>query len=191
MNIGVYVGSFNPPHKGHIYVVNYLLDNKVVNKVLIVPTGNYWDKQNLVNLKDRINMLKIYENENIIIDTVNNEYPYTYQLMRKLKIDYPNDTLFLIMGADNIISFDKWKNYEELLEGNIIIMNRDGIDIEKYLKNYPEGHFIVLKDFHPINISSTEIRNNPDNEYIDEEVKKYIKKHDLYHRSDYDRGNHR
>ena len=186
MNIGVYVGSFNPPHKGHIYVVNYLLDNKVVNKVLIVPTGNYWDKQNLVDLKDRINMLKTYENENILIDTVNNEYPYTYQLMRKLKIDYPNDTLFLVMGADNIISFDKWKNYEELLQGNIIIMNRDSINIHEYLKNYPEGHFIVLKDFHPIDISSTEIRNNPDNEYIDEEVKEYIKKHDLYHR-----GNHK
>ena len=83
MKLGVYIGSFNPPHKGHIYVVNYLLDNLIVDKVLLVPTGNYWDKQSLVDITDRINMLKFYENDNIIIDTVNNNYPYTYQLMRK------------------------------------------------------------------------------------------------------------
>ena len=180
MKLGVYIGSFNPPHKGHIHAVNYLLDNHVVDKVLIVPTENYWDKQDLVDLSHRINMLKFYESENIIIDKENNEYPYTYLLMRKLKKDYSEDNLFLILGADNIINFDKWKNYEELLEYNIIVMNRDDIDIQKYLKKYPNNHFIIMNDFHPINISSTKIRNRISNKYLDKKVLQYIKKHHLY-----------
>ena len=179
MKLGVYIGSFNPPHKGHIYVVNYLLDNLIVDKVLLVPTGNYWDKQSLVDITDRINMLKFYENDNIIIDTVNNNYPYTYQLMRKLKEDYKEDDLYLIIGADNIVHFNKWKNYQELLNYHIIIMNRDEINICDYTKNYPSGHFILLKNFHPINVSSTEIRNGQE-ELLDEKVLKYIKKHQLY-----------
>lgn len=180
MKTGIYIGSFNPPHKGHIYVVNYLLDNKFVDKVIIVPTESYWDKQNLIDLKDRINMLKFYENELIKIDTHNNAYPYTYLLMRQLSQEYPDDTLYLVIGADNIINFDKWKNYEELLQYNIIIMNRDDIDILKYTVNYPNNKFTIAKDFKPINISSTEIRNKLDEEYLDEKVVQYIKKHKLY-----------
>ena len=179
MRLGVYVGSFNPPHKGHISLVNYLLDNNIVDKVLIIPTGNYWDKQDLVPLEHRINMLKFYESENVLVDTVNNNYPYTYQLMRKLTTDYPEDTLHLIMGADNIINFNKWKEYRELLGYNIIILNRDDIDIEKYIKNYPEGHFTILKDFR-YDISSTELRENLNSQHLDKPVLQYIKKHHLY-----------
>ena len=179
MKIGIYIGSFNPPHKGHIYVVNYLLDNKVVDKILIIPTETYWDKQNLAPLKDRINMLKLYETENINIDTENNGLEYTYQLMRILKQKYPGKELFLIIGADNIINFDKWKNYEELLQYNIIIMNRNNIDIEKYTKKYPQGKFTIVKDFNQ-STSSTEIRNNLNSKYLDKKVLKYIKKHNLY-----------
>ena len=50
MKIGVYVGSFNPPHKGHKKIANHLVKNKYVDKVLIIPTSNYWNKTNLVNL---------------------------------------------------------------------------------------------------------------------------------------------
>lgn len=180
MKLGIYIGSFNPPHKGHIYVVNYLLDNDVVDKVLIVPTENYWDKNNLVDINHRINMLKFYENESIMVDTKNNGYAYTYELMRKLSEDYYKDILYLVIGADNIINFDKWKNYKELLNYNIIIMNRDGINIEECIKKYPEGNFIILKEFNPINISSTELRENLDNRYLDDKVIQYVKKHNLY-----------
>ncbi len=180
MKIGIYIGSFNPPHKGHIYVVNYLLDNNVVDNVLIIPTGNYWDKNDLVDLTHRINMLKFYETDKIKIDTENNGYAYTYELMRKLSEVYPKDSLYLVIGADNIVHFDKWKNYQELLDYNIIIMNRDDIDIENYTKNYPNGKFTILKDFHPIDISSTELRKTLSSEYLDDEVIEYVKKYNLY-----------
>ena len=79
MRLGVYIGSFNPVHNGHIKLVNYLLDNNVVDKVLIVPTIGYWDKTNLVDIKDRINMLKIFRSTNILIDEKHYNHKYTYE----------------------------------------------------------------------------------------------------------------
>ena len=85
MKIGIYMGSFNPPHKGHLKVVNHLLKNKYVDKILIVPTLSYWNKNNLVDIKDRINMLKFFENEKIEIDEEHNQYIYTYKLLQVFK----------------------------------------------------------------------------------------------------------
>ena len=68
MKIGVYVGSFNPVHIGHIHIVNYLINNNYLDKVIIIPTGNYWDKNDLIDIKHRINMLKFYENDRIMIN---------------------------------------------------------------------------------------------------------------------------
>ena len=71
MKIGVYVGSFNPPHKGHIKIVNHLINN-YLDKVIIIPTGNYWDKFDLIDIQDRINMLKIFERDFVYAQT--NQY---------------------------------------------------------------------------------------------------------------------
>lgn len=180
MKLGVYIGSFNPPHIGHIDITNYLINNKYVNKILIVPTLNYWDKQDLIDIKHRINMLKLIENSNIKIDTENNKYIYTYELMKKLKNQYKNDELYLIIGADNIIDFDKWKNYKELLNYKIIIMNRDDINIYKYIKKYHSNNFIVVDDYKNIKISSTDIRKNLNEKFLDTKILKYIKENKLY-----------
>ena len=110
MKLGIYIGSFNPPHIGHIDITNYLLHNKIVDKILIVPTLNYWNKNNLIDIKHRINMLKLIENDKIKIDTKNNKYIYTYELMRKLKEEYKKNELYLIIGTDNIKKFNKRKN---------------------------------------------------------------------------------
>lgn len=187
MKIGVYVGSFNPVHKGHIKIVKHLIKNKYLDKVIIVPTGAYWDKQNLIDIIDRINMLKFYENDNIIIDDKNNNLPYTYQLLDILSKEYSNDDLYLIMGADNIINFDKWKNYKEILKHKLIIINRDDIDISYYLNKHNIKNSIIVNDLPEIDISSTMIRDKFKNkdyadleDYIDKLVVNYIKKNKLY-----------
>ena len=180
MKLGVYMGSFNPPHKGHIKVVNYLLDNKYVDKILIIPTLSYWNKTDLVNIDDRINMLKFYENDLIKVDTINNKYIYTYQLVNELKKEYPNDELLLIIGADNIIQFNKWKNYRKLLKNKIIVMNRDNIDINKYIEKLNKDSFIVISNYPFIKVSSSQLRENLNSRYIDKEILNYIKKHHLY-----------
>ena len=180
MKLGVYMGSFNPPHKGHIKVVNYLLDKNIVDKVLIVPTINYWDKNNLIDINDRINMLKFYESDNIIVDKENNNYCYTIDLVYVLKEKYPNDELYLIIGADNIIEFHKWKNYQELLDNKIIVMSRNNIDVLPYVEKLGKDNFIIINDFPYIDISSTKLRNNLDSKYLDKKVLSYIKKNNLY-----------
>ena len=121
MKIGVFVGSFNPVHKGHIKIINHLIKNKYLDKVIIIPTGNYWNKQNIININDRINMLKFYENYDIIVDNKLNNLTYTYEIMNELNHEYKD--LNLIIGADNLIDFDKWKNFKELLNYNLIIIN--------------------------------------------------------------------
>lgn len=177
--LGIYMGSFNPPHKGHLAVVNYLLDNHYVDKILIIPTLNYWDKQNLIDIKDRINMLKFFENNKIKIDTKNNKYIYTIDLVKQIEKEYPNMEISIIIGADNIVNFCKWKDYEKLLAYHIIIMSRNNIDIKKYLKKL-KGNFTIVNDYGYISISSTEIRNNLNKLYLDKKVLNYIKQNNLY-----------
>ncbi|MBR6690485.1 MAG: nicotinate-nicotinamide nucleotide adenylyltransferase [Bacilli bacterium] len=187
MKIGIYVGSFNPPHKGHIKIVNHLI-SKYLDKVIIIPTGNYWDKLDLVNIDHRINMLKFYENEKIIIDTKNNRIEYTYQILNNLKLENKEDELYLILGSDNIIEFNKWKNYEEILKYNLILLNRNNIDILEYLKRLnKKDKYVIVNDLPNIDISSTLIRdkikyNNTKFilELIDKEIYEYIEKNKLY-----------
>jgi len=187
MKIGIYVGSFNPPHLGHIKIVNHLVDN-YLDKVIIVPTGNYWDKQDLINVKDRINMLKLFENENIMIDNKNNDVQYTYQILEILSREYKEDELYLILGADNLINLDKWKNYDKILKYNLVILNRTNIDVFRYLNHLnKKTNYIVVDDLPNIDISSTMIRKKlKEKDYdnilnlIDKKVFEYIEKNNLY-----------
>ena len=180
MRIGVFVGSFNPPHNGHYNVAKYLIDEDIVDKVLLLPTPNYWDKNNLVNVEDRVNMLKFYEDKNIIVDSTHNQFPYTYQVLRSLKKDYSNDQLYLVIGSDQLEKFHLWKNIDEILKNKVIVLRRGNEDIYKYIEQLGKDNFIVIDDFPFIDISSTTIRNNLDNKYIDKRVLDYIKKHNLY-----------
>ena len=186
MKIGVYGGSFNPVHKGHIKIANYVIDNNLVDKLLIVPSYKYWDKNNLISLDDRVNMLKFYEKDNIIVDSEFSHLIYTYQIIESLKEKYKNDDFCLIIGADNIVNFDKWKNYKKLLELELIIFARNGIDIIPYLKKMGKiDNYVIVEELGEIDISSTMIRNNIENtnfikNYLDEEVLDYIVKKRLY-----------
>ena len=182
MKIGVYVGSFNPVHKGHIQIVNELLND--LDKVIIVPTGNYWNKNDLVDINHRINMWKFYQNEKIIINETLNNLKYTYLILNELSKIY--NELFLIIGADNLIEFDKWQNYQQILNYDLIIINRNNIDINYYLNKYNIKKYII-KNTLKLNISSTMIRNlikenkfDKLNQFLDDNVLNYIKKYKLY-----------
>ncbi len=186
MKIGVFVGSFNPVHKGHIKIANYILNEGYVDKLLMIPTGNYWDKDSIIDVKYRIDMLKNYETDKLIIETELNNLPYTYEVMRELKKRYKDDELCLIIGADNIISFDKWKNYKELLEYELIIYKRNNLNIRHYLNKFnKKDKVIVIDNVENIDISSTRIRETINDYYnlkdlIDEKVIDYIIKNNLY-----------
>ena len=178
MRIGVFAGSFNPVHNGHIHIINYLLNNNYVDKVLVLPTPNYWDKNNLIDTKLRVEMLKYFENDNVIIDDIHNKYEYTYQVMESLKKDYKEDELYLIIGSDNLEKFHLWQHYDEILNNKLIVLNRGKIIKNKQLKDY-ENNIIYIDEFNYIDVSSTDVRNGNFNN-VDDRVVKYIKKKHLY-----------
>ena len=179
MKIALYVGSFNPVHNGHIKVMNYLIDNKIVDKVLVLPTPNYWNKQDLISVNDRINMLKFFETDKIIIDTIHNNYPYTYQVIDSIKKDYKNDDLYLVIGSDNLEKLYLWKNIEKILENYVIVFQRGKTNINRCLERYDKSKFIIIDNFQNIEVSSTEIRNGgKDN--VDKKVLEYIRNNQLY-----------
>lgn len=179
MKLGVFVGSFNPMHNGHHDICKYVLDNKYVDKVILIPTPNYWDKNNLVDVDKRIHMMNFYADKNIIIDNKHNNLQYTYEILDVLKEENPNDELYLIIGADNICKFYEWKNIDRILENKVIVLNRDNIDIIKYIKEDDVDKFIVINNYKYIDVSSTKIRNGI-YENIKKEVVNYIKENNLY-----------
>ena len=178
MRIGVFAGSFNPVHNGHIHIVNYLLDNNYVDKVLILPTPNYWDKNDLIDINMRVEMLKLFEKDNIIIDDIHNKYKYTYQVLESLKLDYINDELYLIIGSDNLEKFHLWQHYDEILKNKLIVLSRGGIIKNDNLSLY-EDNIIYINNFDYIDVSSTDIRNGKYNN-VDPRIIDYIKNHNLY-----------
>lgn len=188
MRRGIYVGSFDPVHKGHIALVNYLILNNYVDMVEIIPTGNYWDKLDLIDVKYRIEMLRYYQDKNIQINDKLNSLKYTYMIMRELSNKYKSDKLYLIIGADNILSFDKWMNVSELFNYEIIVVPRDNIDIDKYIYKFDKREkFIIVNGFNEMDISSKMIRkfiSNRErdklNKYLDRDIINYIFKYDLY-----------
>ena len=132
-------------------------------------------------------MWNYYKSDNIIIDNRYNDLEYTYMILDRLKEEC-DDELYLIIGADNVINFDKWKNYKEILNNKILVIPREGIDIEKYLDKYDnKNNFILVDGFKEMDISSTNIRDllkrkryDEVEEYLDKEIIEYIKKNNLY-----------
>ena len=179
MNLGIFIGSFDPVHKGHRKIIDYLLNHQYVDNILIVPTINYWKKEIQASLKDRIEMLKLLETDKIKVDTTHNHYQYTYELLKALERE-TSDKLFLILGADQLEKLDQWKNIQELLKYPMIIMNRNQINCEEYVKKYKNNHFVLVNDFIPLDISSTDIRNHKKKNLLDKKVAEYIKKKHLY-----------
>lgn len=186
MKLGVYVGSFNPVHKGHIKIVNHLLDNNYVDKVIIIPTGSYWNKKDMLPINDRINMLKFYENNLIMVNDDLNHLPYTYQILNELKCF--NHELYLIIGEDNLYKFSLWKNVDEILENKILVIPRLVNECNKIIQTFKErNNFIIVNDFPLINVSSTIIRKLLYEkkyckilDYIDLDVLLYIIENHLY-----------
>ena len=179
--VGIYCGSFNPVHKGHIAIAKACIDQDLVDEVWIIATGSYWEKNDLYPLKDRLAMLKLTAEEGIVIDETYNELPYTYMIFERLKEEYPDIVFSLILGADNLPRFNQWRNFEQLLVYDFIVLPRDEIDEEevgRIMKDLNKANYTLLK-LEPIDISSTYIREHLDDyeairEMVDQSVYDYL-----------------
>ena len=161
LKVGFFGGCFNPPSNVHINLANCLIKEKIVDKVVFVPVGDYYQKQNLVSSKDRFNMLKLAcENfKNIELDNIATEHSERLFAVDTFKLIYEKykETcdIYFIMGSDNFEKMPSWKNYEELIkEYNFIVIERPNHIINQTLNNV-----IYYKSNQTEDISSTYIRN--------------------------------
>lgn len=193
MKIGIYGGSFNPCHLMHKEIVLKLLENNYFDRIVILPTGNFYKKSNLLKGEERKKMLELMFEDNkqvIICDyEFKNNLICTYRSLDYLQNLYKGDKLYFILGSDNMLHFDTWKRYEYILDTyNLLIIKRKNIDISSILEKYQ--HYkgsIKLVDLDLADIKSTEIRDNIFNnrldlakEALDSKVFSYILDKKLY-----------
>ncbi|HEY0896536.1 MAG TPA: nicotinate (nicotinamide) nucleotide adenylyltransferase [Sphingobacteriaceae bacterium] len=122
MNIGLFFGSFNPIHTGHLIIANYMANHTDLDQVWLVvsPHNPLKKKSDLINMYDRLEMARLATEQaaNIRVSDVEFQLPqpsYTIDTLTHLRERYPEHAFTLIMGSDNLVSLKKWKNYELLL----------------------------------------------------------------------------
>lgn len=192
MKIGIFGGSFNPPHKMHKKMALELLDKKYIDRIIYVPTGSKYEyKHNLLNDWDRLEMLRLMVQDDdrcSVSDYELKDYVvYTYQTLAYFKDKYPNDEIYFICGTDNLSYIDKWKEGLEILKNyKILVVRRDGDDLTELMEKFREYQDnIIVSDVIPNELSSTFIREKIKREedvsyYLDLDVLKYIRKNCLY-----------
>lgn len=194
MKIGIFGGSFNPPHKMHKSIAKELIKKKYVDLVIIVPTGiKYHYKNNLLENDIRYRLLKemTEKEENILVSKYEfqEKEVFTYETMEYYQKQYPNDELYFICGSDNMKYLKEWKDWEKLLDKyKLLVIPRNTKKVEEIKKEFaPYLDHIVLANMEANDISSTIIRNalkENNNEllkkYLDKEVLEDIVLNHLY-----------
>ncbi len=162
MKIGLFFGSFNPIHIGHLIIANYMANHTQLDKVwlMVSPQNPLKDKNQLIQVYDRLEMVKLAtENcENIEVKDDELKLPkpsYTVDTLVYLQEKYPAVEFVLIMGEDNLLSLPKWKNYEFILKNYpIYVYPRLGI-LQSALSQHPN---VTITQTPVMEISSSFIR---------------------------------
>lgn len=189
MKIGLFFGSFNPVHIGHMIIANYMAENTDLDKIWLVvsPHNPLKDKSYLINAYDRLEMCKLAfeKHDKISVSDIELHLPlpsYTIDTLIYLKEKYSEHEFSLIMGADNLASIKKWKNYEVLLRDyHFYIYPR----IKEVVTEFGNLDNVHLTQTPIIEISSTFIRNQIKSKkdisyFVAENVKRFIESKSLY-----------
>ncbi len=169
MNLALFGGSFDPPHRGHLRIVEEALKHLPIDTLILVPAWqNPFKTVVHADGKTRYEWLKTifstYKNVAISdFEISQNQCVYTIETVRHYQAQ--SDRIYLIIGADNLAGLPRWNSYEELsLSVTFVVATRNGVDI-------PE-EMIRLDVEEPI--SSTQVRNMPMSLGLDPEIEKNI-----------------
>jgi nicotinate-nucleotide adenylyltransferase len=206
MKVGLYFGSFNPVHIGHLVIANHLANNSDLDQIWLVvsPQNPHKKKSSLLADHHRLALVKVAVEDNPKLRASDIEFKlpqpsYTVNTLAYLKEEYPNNSFTLIMGEDNLRSFHKWKNYEQILKNHEIVVYprvltiqelekiKAGEDISKTSSNIDiqKENITVLEDTPIMKISSSFIRKaikeNKSVKYLlTPEVEKYCDEMNFY-----------
>ena len=162
MKIGLFFGSFNPIHIGHLIIANYMATQTDLDKVWLVvsPQNPLKPKKTLARDHDRLHLVRLGIGDNPRLEASNVEFnlpkpSYTVDTLTYLHEKYPEREFALIMGGDNLASLHLWKNYERLLDNYTIYVYRRPLTDVGDLAQSPHVHIF---DAPLLDISATYIR---------------------------------
>lgn len=178
-------GSFNPPTKAHYEIAKEVIDKFEVKEFVFLPTGNVYNKPNLIECKQRIAMLdllcKKLKNASVSdYEMKQDVYLGTYKTLEHFK------GFYFLMGADNFITLHQWINYPNVIINNkFIVVERNNLDLNEYINKHLDvknniNNFLFYEDFKQIDISSSKFNQTKDYSLLLEEVADYIINHNLY-----------
>jgi nicotinate-nucleotide adenylyltransferase len=193
MKIGIYGGSFNPVHLGHLHLLQEVKAQCDLDRILVMPAGIPPHKAapDLAPGKDRAEMLRLALSGADGIEVCSYELEqqgksYTYLTLREFTARQPEDTFFLIMGADMLLSFDQWRNWQEILQNaHLIAAARDEGEYAALLRKAEKLGGTTVLQMTPWPCSSTDVRSAvkagaPITGMVPEAVAAYIEEHRLY-----------
>lgn len=189
MKIGLYSGTFDPIHVGHLIIIENVINFMNLDRIILLPTANPPHKleREITDIKYRMEMVyeAVEDNDKVFVSSYeadSSNVNYSYKTMEYFKSKFPNDDLYFIMGEDSFNDIHKWRNYNELLKNNLIVFKRDmGMDNSKTYE-YDNVYFL---DQVYTSISSTLIRSLVKNKksikyLVLDKVDYIIKKRKLY-----------
>ncbi|MBX7204913.1 MAG: nicotinate-nucleotide adenylyltransferase [Bacteroidia bacterium] len=162
MHIGLFFGSFNPPHTGHLVIASHMIEYSDIEKIwfMVSPHNPLKVKGDLLDASARLKLVQHAVAHDPRFEASDFEFnlerpSYTINTMQQLAQKYPEHRFTLIMGGDNLHSLHLWKDYETLLDTyRIFVYRREGFDNAE-LADHPN---VVVFDVPLLNISSTFIR---------------------------------
>ena len=191
MHIGLFFGSFNPIHTGHLVIANQLVEYTDLEQIwfIVSPQNPLKQKESMLNEYDRFYMVEqaIEDNDKFRANNIEFTLPkpsYTVDTLAYLKEKFPSHKFSLIMGADNLHSLPKWKNFESILQHyHIYVYKRPGYPAPQAPENFFSSVHIV--EFPQLDVSASYIRQcikeGISIKYlVPEKVRTYIENMNLY-----------
>lgn len=192
---GFFGGAFNPPTIAHEKLALEIAEKYNLDKVYFVPVGNFYNKKDLVDEKERLKMLKLISSDKIDVLPIEfnmNKNLNTSEALELINNEYKNVDRYFIMGGDNLEKLSSWQNPENCLNGNKFIAIERGKKISNIIENdnllnkYSKNIF-TLENNNLYTYNSTEVRNaikekNSEviNKMLNKKVYSYIKIENLY-----------
>jgi nicotinate-nucleotide adenylyltransferase len=165
MKIGLYFGTYNPIHVGHLIIANHMANDSDLDQVWLVvsPQNPLKNKSTLLADYHRLALVKIATEDNPLLKASNIEFDlpkpsYTIDTLTYLKEKHPEHEFAIIMGEDNLRTLHKWKNYEQLLKNHAIFVYPRALTYQEQLE-IPAKKGIPLKEKHNITITEAPVMN--------------------------------